>query len=501
VRKKKKIKSDIYIDIAEESSDTEALGSQVFKIPDPSDKDENPIDQYACTILDPDQEEEDKEWEGTHPAEIAARFMENDEETHKRSDDQILKDLRKAVFQIPLLHQNEVNGYITRIDNVLKPIVYDILFTCRGSLEDVVQIIVKVAAGNTYGKNIYEKKATVEKSKTRITYKPHELDFLINAYPLLKIHADISEGKPHSFEDLRDCFERCSFIRGVHEEILSEFLAKMKHYEDLQWEALKYKISKDYDKYYQKITLIENIEVDLKVSKNIFGIYRRAVVANDEFLSLRSKVIAPYLRSAYSIARSTAKNAHQMLDNFQNGSLGLIRAVSCYSINRQASFSAVARAWIKQMMLLMIKEDSNFVKLPVSVWQSYTQLEKVKNKMGIEDLEKLSKEVNITVAKIKAIYDTVKLAQVYSLNRTYDLDERLTLEDIISDESKQEESIEDILRDYCSKADLDTLELKIVALRFGMSDIIKPKKVNPQVKIKEAIGQYLNSIGFNFELT
>ena len=80
------------------------------------------------------------------------------------------------------------------------------------------------------------------------------------------------------------------------------------------------------------------------------------------------------------------------------------------------------------MMLLSIKEDTNFVKLPVSTWQSYTQLEKAKSKIGAqdEDIDAIAKAANISPKKAKAVYDTVKTAQVYSLNRTYDQDEKLS---------------------------------------------------------------------------
>ena len=74
------------------------------------------------------------------------------------SDEQILKDMRKTVFSIPLLHQEDVDKLFAQIDGYLFPIVYSILNVSLSSFEEIILVLSKVAAGNTYGKNIYEKK-------------------------------------------------------------------------------------------------------------------------------------------------------------------------------------------------------------------------------------------------------------------------------------------------------------------------------------------------------
>ena len=193
-----------------------------------------------------------------------------------------------------------------------------------------------------------------------------------------------------------------------------------------------------------------------------------------------------------------------MLDNFQNGSIGLIRAISCYSTKRKACFASVAKYWIKQMMLLSITEDANFVKLPVSTWQTYTQLEKAKLKSGLSDdcIDEIAKAAKKPLKKAKAVYYTVKIAQVYSLNRTYDIDEKLTLEDIMTNEDRLGGFVDpfiNLLREYCDAASLSLIELKILAVRHGMIDLIPLKEIDQKECLKEIISQNLANLGYNYK--
>jgi hypothetical protein len=107
------------------------------------------------------------------------------------------------------------------------------------------------------------------------------------------------------------------------------------------------------------------------------------------------------------------------------------------------------------------------------------------------------------VKKAKAVYHTVKIAQVYSLNRTYDQDEKLTLEDIMTDDNKLGGDIDpfiDMLRDYCETANLTETEIKILAIRHGMLDLIKPRKVKERECIRECLVQNLARLGYNYKV-
>jgi len=240
-----------------------------------------------------------------------------------------------------------------------------------------------------------------------------------------------------------------------------------------------------------------------------YSVIRDAEQAHKRYIEIRSIIIAPYLRSVFSLAKNLGKNVHQTLDNFQNGSIGLIRAVSCYSTVRPTSFSSVAKGWIKQMMLLSIKEEANFVKLPIATWQAFTSMEKIRQKAGveIEDYDGIAKAVakiagketadKAALDKVRNIYEAVKLSQVFSINKTYDQNEKLTLEDVIPDEKEDDsDAIINELREYIDKAHLCSLEKKVIALTHGIADIIVSKPLKEEDVEKEKLVQSARRVGF-----
>jgi DNA-directed RNA polymerase sigma subunit (sigma70/sigma32) len=503
VRKSSRIDSFATEHDPEEDVDTEESASS-----DEDEDEEKPRRKYDSPVYDEVYDPEN--WEGVHPAEVAAKLQRGmkSEKLPGGSDEAILKDLRKDVFSVPLMPQVEVHRLFTEIDSALYPVVYKIIETSDHFFEHLIQVVVKVAAGNTYGKNIYEKTDNAApETGFKVTYKTHEIDFLNNAYSFLKLFARSSPTNPYSetceYEEVRASVENCNFIRGVYEEILNAFLAETDGYIEMSWAATKAKLDEDYESLSKLVENISEIETKLRLRAPVFGLVNLAREVVELFASNRSKIIQPYLRSVYSAAKGTAKNAHQMLDNFQNGAVGLIRAISCYSTRRPASFASVAKWWIKQMMLLSIKEDANFVKLPVSTWQAYTQLEKAKAKIGSDDIEAIAKAAKMPAKKAKAVYHTIRIAQVFSLNRTYDSEEKLTLEDIMTNESKlghRDTEYEDLLRDYCQRAGLTDGEMRALALRHGMPDILENSrgKTPPEEVVREAVVQNLARLGYSY---
>lgn len=495
---------------------------------------ESQIEKSLLSEIEKDDVEEDDEWVAQHPAEIAAaaEIDESARENIGGSDEQILRDLRRLVFSVPLLPAKEVLSRFIKIDSLMFPVTYRILQSSEHHFEEVLQVILKVAAGTTYGKNIYEKcdlsddekeKEKVAQSGSRITFKEHEREFIKCAWFYLRQAALSQTKKERDLKAIDKAMGLCAFIRGIYEEVISSFVQETKHYNYLCWEAARLRTTSDFEGYAKCLEVIHEIEKRVKAQYPIYGIARDASFVWEKFLEHRAAVISPYLRSVYSGARNTARNAHQMLDNFQNGSLGLIRAVSCYSTRRVASFSSVAKWWIKQMMLLSIKEDANFVKLPVSTWQAFTKLEKyrVKHRIHEEDPAKAKKLFIITMMmekekassdktnyvipeeKIKSIYSTVKMAQVYSLNRTYDSDEKLTLEDLMTNEDQigyDPDNLSSLVRDYIAESKLNNNELKIIALSHGLWDMMSSDDDIPKQELwKEAITQNLMKLGYEFK--
>ena len=431
-------------------------------------------------------------WEPIHPAEKAAKYKGGS--GGGNSDEQILRQLRKQVFSVPIIPQDKIHGMFVNIDVKLHHAVYLIIQTSDHYLDVLCNTVYKVIAGNTYGKNIYEH-IDDEKGK-KPTYKTHEIEFLQNAYKLIHYcHTKQGDG-----DYLSSILKGCKFFRGTYEEVIESFLKNTNDYCELHWDALNGKISNNTALFNNSSSKIMACDDKYRLAPHAFGVVAAVKTIFKEFLEFRSKIIAPYLRAAYKHARKTARTNQQMLDNFQNGAIGLVRAISCYSTNRPTCFASVAGWWIKQNMLLSIKEEGNFVKLPVSTWQAHTQCENSKKRLGEEDMKKISEDVKMSEKKIKSVYDTVKLTQVFSIHKTYDSDEKLTLEDMLTYEAIEEDTdiLTLLIREYCDLSKFSLKEKVILALRHGMLDIIDATDVCPKEAVQEAISQNLAYLGYQF---
>lgn len=445
------------------------------------------------TIAFDEQEVEiNSEWIASHPAELAASKINKESSSQNSSDDQVLKHLRKDVFTIPTLKQEGLIPLFNQLDDIIISITKKIIDSSGLARERILDVMVKVAAGNTYNKNIYEKNESSLEKRPNTTYKDHEIAFMNRCYNFL--YNSCSDNNKIS-ENLLEP----QFVRGVYEEVLEEFVDKTKLYLENHHKSLYYKIIGDNDKYFKYHSKNIIMEEYFSISYDqMYSLVRDSEQALNRYVTIRSAIIAPYLRSAFSMAKKYGKNNQQLLDNFQNGSMGLIRAVSCYSTVRPTAFSSVAQNWIKQCMLLSIKEEANFVKLPIATWQAFTAMEKVRIKhcIEIDEYNEIAKVNKVPLDKVKSIYEAVKMSQVFSIHKTYDQNEKLTLEDVIPDESEDNNSMDSELREYIERSNLSIIERKVLSLVHGITDVIKSDIIDRLDIEKEQISQLARKIGF-----
>lgn len=430
----------------------------------------------------------------------------------------IIEKLRAEVFAVPLLKQEHILKYFHEIDTLMSAVMRHLLSNSSIIRQHIYNTILKVASGNTYGRNIYEKgnvdKVELEKERLlKPILKKMEKKFLERSFDFMWL---CSSG---SISRLQDSFAKADFIRGIYEECIDIFIESTQDYKKLNIEAsallikirktYNMRIMEDYDKVLQKIRKIENnIQIE---NYTLFGLISFVEDSVTKIAKLKTEIINPYLRIVYSISKNLSKNNDQLLDNFQNGTLGLLKAISCYSVKRESTFSAAAKWWIRQMILLTIKEDANFVKLPISTWQAYTILEKARVKLeaqGKDTEENLAALTKMPLAKVRNIYESVKVSQVYSLNRTFDDEEKLNLTSVLTDAKTlladtNREAVMEIVLENLQKLPKDILIS--IALNFGMVDIL-PQTLLPEDKaVKlEAIRQlcHKNKILFKpFEIT
>lgn len=341
----------------------------------------------------------------------------------------IAKALRERIFQIPLLPQDQIVPRFAEIDALLYPMALRLSEDIPAVRTYFKEIVHKVASGNTLGKNFFNKldnedlkavKALPDapptpKQKKEIL-KVSEFRILADSFALLR-----HSGSPKSFCAI---LKRSGFMRGVMEEALELFFDRVENYDTLS-ENLKTaekEGSFEYLRYEQEmISLLTDLGLDFSDRPLLDQLIMEMETLWSDYLELRDSLVSPYFRLVYSIADGFSQTDSQTLDNFQNGLIGLLRAYKCYTPSRFAAFSLVAEQWIKQSILLHIKTEVNFIKLPIANWHSYQKLEKIKNKIEQRTNREaqpaeIALEAKMPVEKVKKIYENVKLAKVLSLN-------------------------------------------------------------------------------------
>lgn len=174
---------------------------------------------------------------------------------------------------------------------------------------------------------------------------------------------------------------------------------------------------------------------------------------------------------------------------FQNGSFGLLRAVSSYDHVSNARFVGHARWWIRQSMLLHLKENSNIIRVSSNTWQHYAKLEDIRRRHesqhGPLDNKKLAQISDYSENHIDSIYGMVRASQVRSLDHPVKPDGSSTLMTFV-DSSTEEEPADFTAADSVNVL-LGNLPAKLrnlVCLNFGLTEYVEQDLDPAQVELE-----------------
>lgn len=416
---------------------------------------------------------------------------------------EMAKAIREKIFRIPLMPKEEVVEMFERLNAVLCPAVLKLVEESGLIRDYFVEIIFRIASGNTLGRNYFDKEDNEDKGEPKKKLlKPSEIRILKQSFSLPRLQKQ----NPKQFAKI---VEEAGFIRGVYEEALELFLETTQEYETIKFnlELTKKANSIDYLKYETQYRELLN-KVDLKNEEDLDSLVKESQDAWDGYVDLRSKIITPYFRLVYTWAKKSSSSEAQTLDNFQNGVFGLLRAVKNYTPSRFAAFSVVAEMWIKQSILLNLKMEANFIKLPVANWHLYQKLEKVRQRLEQQlnrdvTYGEISKESKVPEDKVQKIYDNAKLIKVFSLNSPTNNEDdneaegNWNLESIPAQDNLEEslsikseyEVVEKVVHHF------DDEEKIIFGLISGCSELISPPNFEQQDLLKEKIRQKAAAIG------
>lgn len=193
-------------------------------------------------------------------------------------------------------------------------------------------------------------------------------------------------------------------------------------------------------------------------------------------------------RLLIKVAASLTTEPDQLLDNFQAGGFGLIRAIRDH--NPPYNFVGYASSWIRQSVLGNMRSVSNCIRVPSNILQEYSSLERVRQGLPTDqqDLDNLAKVSGQNPKKVKRIYDLVAIARTYSLDRevrnAHDPEAAsISLQDTIPDENATPEKFTENTEVEKLFSLLSDKEQWVLANFYGLQDYLSRCQLN---KCKES---------------
>ena len=189
----------------------------------------------------------------------------------------------------------------------------------------------------------------------------------------------------------------------------------------------------------------------------------------------REKLIVSNLRLVMSIAKKYSYSNIPFMDLVQEGTMGLIKAIDRYEIDKGVKLSTYATWWIRQAVTRFISNTSRTIRLPVYICDMIYLVKRATreyiNQNGNEpDLETVSKLTDIPIA-------TLRLLELYNID-TISLDKTIGDDDSsIMDSTKDESNLNP--EEYNHQIELEEFvldvlkilserEQQIIKMRFGI---------------------------------
>ena len=206
-------------------------------------------------------------------------------------------------------------------------------------------------------------------------------------------------------------------------------------------------------------------------------VLKQSVSAHKKAMRIRNRFVQCNLRLVVSVARRFHHHQMPLIDLIQEGNLGLLKSIHCFDPARGFRFSTYAHWWIRQSIERAIMNKGTQVRLPVHVFDSRRELNKMtiqlRQSKGSEPTnEELASAMGVKPAKVNELKSLVP-REPASLEDRVTKDDR-TLKDTLADPDQKvpeelvaEKEMSRKMRSVLLK--LAPMERDIIARRFGFT--------------------------------
>ena len=218
---------------------------------------------------------------------------------------------------------------------------------------------------------------------------------------------------------------------------------------------------------------------------NKFGVNREELGEIMEKFSIHFFMYTMYFcKIVEHNTRMVAKIAHKYKwimefdDLFQEGMLGLLRAVEGYDPDRGYRFSTYADWWIEQKIRRYIADKGKMIRIPIYKSGEIAKFKRIIgeiNRAGrLVNLKDVAEQMNVSIEHLRGIIDAYKVEKIISLNMSIgDKKDEDEFGDTIADSTVpvQEDIVEETLLKEAIDEALATLtpkEERVLRNRFGI---------------------------------